>query len=365
MKKYVKYVFLFLIIGVFAGTFVFLYQKSRKKAEIYEIVSPRKADLAKTTIATGKIEPRDEVLIKPQINGIIAELYKKAGEQVKKDEIIAKVKVIPEMSSLNSAESSVRLARINLAQAEKDFKRVKNLHDKKLISDEEYDKAEVTLAQNREELRNREDALDIIKEGISRSNASFSTTLVRSTIDGLILDIPVRVGNSVIMSNTMNDGTTIASVANMHDLLFKGKIDETEVGRIHEGMPVKLTIGALQDKTFDAVLEYIAPKAEEVNGTNQFEFEAAVHNIGETIIRSGYSANAEIVLEKANTVLTVPEGCLEFSGDSTFVYILTVENPQTFKRQAVTTGISNGIDIEIKKGLSLNDRIRGNAIIND
>lgn len=358
MKKYLKYVFLFLIIIVFAGTFVFLYQKSKKKAVTYEIVSPRKADLAKTTIATGKIEPRDEVLIKPQINGIIAKLYKKAGEQVKKDEIIAKVKVIPEMSSLNSAESSVRLARINLAQAEKDFKRVKNLYDKKLISDEEYDKAEVALSQNREELRNSEDALNIIKEGISHSNASFSTTLVRSTIDGLILDIPVRVGNSVIMSNTMNDGTTIASVANMHDLLFKGKIDETEVGRIHEGMPVRLTIGALQDKTFDAILEYIAPKAEEVNGTNQFEIEAAVHDIGETIIRSGYSANAEIVLERASNVLTIPEGCLEFSGDSTFVYILTSESPQTFRKQSVITGISDGINIEIKKGISPKDRIR-------
>lgn len=358
MKKYVKYVFLFLIISVFAGTFVFLYQKSRKKEVIYQTVSPQQKDLAKTTIATGKIEPRDEVLIKPQINGIIAELYKKAGEQVKKDEVIAKVKVIPEMSSLNSAESSVRLARINLTQAEKDFSRIKNLHDKKLVSDEEYDKAEVTLSQSREELRNREDALNIIKEGISRSNASFSTTLVRSTIDGLILDIPVRVGNSVIMSNTMNDGTTIASVANMHDLLFKGKIDETEVGRIHEGMPVKLTVGALQDKTFEATLEYISPKAEEVNGTNQFAIEAALQNTDSATIRSGYSANAEIVLERATNVWTVPEGCIEFSGDSTFVYILISESPQTFRKQSVITGISDGINIEIKKGISPDDRIR-------
>ena len=211
MKKFFKWGVLFLVALIFIGTFVFLYQKSRKKETSYQTVSPEVTDLYKSTIVTGKIEPRDEVLIKPQINGIIAEIYKKAGEQIRKDEVIAKVKVIPEMSSLNSAESSVRMAEINLRQTEKDYQRMKNLYEQKLVSEEEFDKARVTLEQNREELRNREDALNIIREGISKSNASFSTTLVRSTIDGLILDIPVKVGNSVIMSNTMNDGTTIAS----------------------------------------------------------------------------------------------------------------------------------------------------------
>lgn len=359
MKRIVKWGVLVLVALVFVGTFVFLYQKSRKKADVYQVVLPEKTDLYKTTVVTGKIEPRDEVLIKPQINGIIAEIYKKAGEQVKKDEVIAKVKVIPEMSSLNSAESSVRLAEINLRQAEKDFQRVKNLFEKKVISEEEYDKSAVALAQSREELRNREDALNIIREGISKSNASFSTTLVRSTIDGLILDIPVKVGNSVIMSNTMNDGTTIASVANMSDLLFKGKIDETEVGKVHEGMPVTLMIGALQDKKFAAELEYISPKAEETNGISQFEIEAAVRDSSASGIRSGYSANAEIILEQALQVMAVPEGCVEFNGDSTFVYILKQESPQTFERRQVYTGISDGIKIEIKKGLAMKDKIRG------
>ena len=317
MKKFFKWGLLFLVALIFIGTFVFLYQKSRKKETSYQTVSPEITDLYKSTIVTGKIEPRDEVLIKPQINGIIAEIYKKAGEQIRKDEVIAKVKVIPEMSSLNSAESSVRMAEINLRQTEKDYQRMKNLYEQKLVSEEEFDKARVTLEQNREELRNREDALNIIREGISKSNASFSTTLVRSTIDGLILDIPVKVGNSVIMSNTMNDGTTIASVANMHDLLFKGKIDETEVGKIHEGMPVTLTIGALQDQKFQAVLEYISPKAVETNGTNQFEIEAALRDSSGTRIRSGYSANAEIILDQALQVIAIPEGCIEFNGDST------------------------------------------------
>lgn len=360
MKKFFKWGLLFLVALIFIGTFVFLYQKSRKKETSYQIVSPEVTDLYKSTIVTGKIEPRDEVLIKPQINGIIAEIYKKAGEQIRKDEVIAKVKVIPEMSSLNSAESSVRMAEINLRQTEKDYQRMKNLYEQKLVSEEEFDKARVTLEQNREELRNREDALNIIREGISKSNASFSTTLVRSTIDGLILDIPVKVGNSVIMSNTMNDGTTIASVANMHDLLFKGKIDETEVGKIHEGMPVTLTIGALQDQKFQAVLEYISPKAVETNGTNQFEIEAALRDSSGTRIRSGYSANAEIILDQALQVIAIPEGCIEFNGDSTFVYILKQEAPQQFERRQVITGVSDGIKIEVKSGLNKNDRIRGN-----
>ena len=360
MKKFFKWGLLFLVALIFIGTFVFLYQKSRKKETSYQTVSPEVTDLYKSTIVTGKIEPRDEVLIKPQINGIIAEIYKKAGEQIRKDEVIAKVKVIPEMSSLNSAESSVRMAEINLRQTEKDYQRMKNLYEQKLVSEEEFDKARVTLEQNREELRNREDALNIIREGISKSNASFSTTLVRSTIDGLILDIPVKVGNSVIMSNTMNDGTTIASVANMHDLLFKGKIDETEVGKIHEGMPVTLTIGALQDQKFQAVLEYISPKAVETNGTNQFEIEAALRDSSGTRIRSGYSANAEIILDQALQVIAIPEGCIEFNGDSTFVYILKQEAPQQFERRQVITGVSDGIKIEVKSGLNKNARIRGN-----
>ena len=360
MKKFFKWGLLFLVALIFIGTFVFLYQKSRKKETSYQTVSPEVTDLYKSTIVTGKIEPRDEVLIKPQINGIIAEIYKKAGEQIRKDEVIAKVKVIPEMSSLNSAESSVRMAEINLRQTEKDYQRMKNLYEQKLVSEEEFDKARVTLEQNREELRNREDALNIIREGISKSNASFSTTLVRSTIDGLILDIPVKVGNSVIMSNTMNDGTTIASVANMHDLLFKGKIDETEVGKIHEGMPVTLTIGALQDQKFQAVLEYISPKAVETNGTNQFEIEAALRDSSGTRIRSGYSANAEIILDQALQVIAIPEGCIEFNGDSNFVYILKQEAPQQFERRQVITGVSDGIKIEVKSGLNKNARIRGN-----
>lgn len=364
-KKFFK-VFGLLLVGLlFIWTFVFLYQKSQPEKTVYEVVLPEVCDLEKTTIATGKIEPRDEVLIKPQISGIIAEVYKVAGEQIKAGEVIAKVKVIPELGQLNSAESRLRLAEISARQAETDFKRIKQLYEEQLISSEEYEKGEVIVQQAREELQTAQDNLQIVKEGISQSNASFSSTLIRSTIDGLILDIPIKVGNSVIMSNTFNDGTTIATVADMNDLIFRGNIDETEVGRIHENMPVKLTIGALQNLSFDANLEYISPKGVEENGANQFEIKAALSAPDSVMIRSGYSANAEIVLERMQQTLAIPEGCVEFSGDSTFVYLLTEDMPQQqFIRKQIEVGMSDGIKIAVKSGLTQNDRIRGNQINN-
>ena len=234
------------------------------------------------------------------------------------------------------------------------------LYDEQLISREEYEKGVVTVKQAREELQTAKDNLQIIKEGITQSSASFSSTLIRSTIDGLILDVPIKVGNSVIMSNTFNDGTTIATVANMNDLIFRGNLDETEVGRVHEGMPVKLTIGALQGLTFDATLEYISPKAVEQNGANQFEIKAAVVPPSGITIRSGYSANAEIVLERAEQTLSIPEGCVEFSGDSAFVYLLTDSLPeQRFVRHPIEVGMSDGIQIAVKQGLQPTDRVRG------
>ena len=287
-------------------------------------------------------------------------LYKEAGQQVKKNEVIAKVKVIPELGTLNSAESRVRLAEINVRQAKTDFGRVEQLYKDQLISAEEYEQSEVNLKQQQEELQAARDNLEIVRDGITKSSADISSTLIRSTIDGLILDVPVKVGNSVIMANTMNDGTTIASVADMNDLIFRGNIDETEVGRVHEGMPVKLTIGALQNLSFDATLEYISPKATEDNGANQFEIKAAVDAPDSVVIRSGYSANAEIVLERARQTLAIPEGCVEFEGDSTFVYVLTDSVPhQTFRRTPIQVGLSDGIRIAVLSGITQQDKVRG------
>ena len=235
MKKYIKIGILVLIALIFIGTFVFLYQKSQPKDTKYDIQKVETTNLVQTTVATGKIEPRDEVQIKPQISGIIAEVYKEAGEKVKKGEVIAKVKVIPELGQLNSAESRVRLAEMNGRQAETDLTRMEKLYNDKLVSNEEYEKTLLAARQAREEIQAAKDNLEIVKEGITKNSASFSSTLIRSTIDGLILDVPVKVGNSVIMSNTFNDGTTIATVADMSDLIFRGNVDETEI-RCHTGI---------------------------------------------------------------------------------------------------------------------------------
>ena len=360
MKKYGKVIMVAIFAIVLAGIFVFLYLKSRPEEIRYEKVRPEIRTIEKTAVVTGKIVPRDEINIKPQISGIITELFKEAGEMVRAGEVIAKVKVIPEMSSLSAAQSRVRLAEINLKQAETDMEREQALYDRQLVSREEYDKVKQTRDQAREEYNAAVDALEVVRDGVSKSNASSSSTLIRSTISGLVLDVPVKVGNSVIQSNTFNDGTTIAVVADMNDLIFDGKIDETEVGRIEEGMGMEITVGALQDLTFDAVLEYIAPKATENNGTNEFQIKAAVKVPSGTRMRSGYSANARIVLQHSDSVLTVPESTLEFSGDSVFVYVAGGDS--TYMRRPVVTGLSDGISIEIREGVSANDVLRGNRI---
>ena len=361
MKKFFK-ILLWVVAGIIVlGTFFFLYKNSQKQAEVYEIVYPSTQDIERTTVLTGKIEPRNEVNVKPQISGIITEILKEAGETVQQGEVIAKVKVIPDMGSLSAAQSRLRLAEINRKQAQTDYDREKALFDKGLVAADEYDKIAQTLRQAREEVNAAQDNLEVVRDGVSKSNASASSTLIRSTITGLILDIPVKVGNSVILANTFNDGTTIATVANMNDLIFRGNIDETEVGRLSAGMNMKITIGALQDLKFDARLEYISPKATEQNGANQFEIKAAVNLPSSSAnIRSGYSANAEIVLAEAKNVLAVPESAIEFDGDDTYVYVIKGEgDKKTYERRKVQTGISDGINIEIRSGVKQNERVRG------
>ena len=363
MKKVIKYIIVVLIVAVFAGTFVFLYKNSQPEEIRYQELPAQKQDVARSTVLTGKIVPRNEVNIKPQINGIIAEIYKEAGQMVQQGEVIARLTVIPDMNSLSAAQSRVRLSEINLKQAQTNFDREKALFEKKLISAEEYEKTEQQLNQAKEEYAASQESLEVIRDGVSSKNATSSSTLIRSTITGLILDIPVKVGNSVIQANTLNDGTTVATVANMNDLIFEGQIDETEVGSLYEGMPLTITIGALKDYTFDASLEYISPKAVENNGANQFKVKAAVKVDSEHVIRSGYSANAQIDLEKATDVLTVPESALEFVKEESYVYKKADDG--TYTKTKVETGLSDGVNIEIKDGLSEGDTVRGPRIIED
>ena len=362
MKKIGRILTILLVAAGFIGTFVYLFQRSRPKEIQYEELTPEMGTISKSTVVTGKIQPRDEVNVKAQISGIVAELYKEAGQTVEKNEVIAKLKVIPEMSQLSAAQSRVRLSEVNLKQAQTNYDREKKLFDQQLVSAESFEQVAQALKQAKEEYNASVEALEIIRDGVSSSNKSGSSTLVRSSVSGLILDVPVKVGNTVINSNTFNDGTTIATVADMDDLIFDGNIDETEVGRLSAGMPVKITIGALQDVSFDAVLEYISPKAIENNGVNQFEIKASVKIPDEITIRSGYSANAEIVLQEIKQVLSVPESALQFEGDKTYVYLVT-ENG--YERRDVVTGLSDGVNIEIKEGLSAGEKVRGNQILNE
>ncbi|MBR5064363.1 MAG: HlyD family efflux transporter periplasmic adaptor subunit, partial [Bacteroidales bacterium] len=261
MKKFGRILMIILVAAVFIGTFVYLFQRSRPKDIQYQELTPEMGTIAKSTVVTGKIQPRDEVNVKAQISGIVAELYKQAGDQVKENEVIAKLKVIPEMSQLSSAQSRVRLSEVNLKQAQTNYEREKKLYDQQLVSAEAFEQVAQALKQAQEEYAASQESLEIVRDGVSSSNKSGSSTLVRSSVAGLILDIPVKVGNTVINSNTFNDGTTIATVADMDDLIFDGNIDETEVGRVHIGLPVRITVGALQDVAIDATLEYISPKA--------------------------------------------------------------------------------------------------------
>ena len=345
------------------GTFYFLWKKSQPEVTVYEIVSPKRETVETKTVATGNVEPRYEVEIKPQISGIIAELRKEAGQMVQAGDIIATIKVIPEMVQLNSAESRVNVAEISLKQVEETYKRDEQLFQKGVIAQEDFDVSRANYLKAVEERDNAQSALEIIRDGIAKNSNVSSTTQIRSTITGMILDIPVKVGNSVIQANNFNDGTTIATVADMGDMIFKGNVDETEIGRIHEGMPIKLTVGAMESRTFDARLEYVSPKGVEKNGAIQFEIKAAATIPSDAFIRAGYSANAEIVLKRVENVLTIPESTIEFSGDSAFVQIVKQEQPeQLFERRQVQVGLSDGINIEIKEGLTEQDKVRGSAV---
>ncbi|WP_321310773.1 efflux RND transporter periplasmic adaptor subunit [Marinifilum fragile] len=358
MKKVLRILMVVGLIVLFVGTIFFLYKKSQDKPVVYNTKSPEITDIVKKTIATGSVVPRKEIEIKPQgVSGIIETLYVEAGEMLKKGDPIAKIKIIPDMINLNSAESRVNVAKINFEDSEINYNRDKALYDKKVISESDFQKTQLAFRNSREELQAAKDNLQLIKEGVTKKSATATNTIIRSTIEGMILDIPIKEGNSVIQSNTFNDGTTVAIVADMGEMIFQGKVDETEVGKINQGMNLKLTIGAIEDVKFDANLEYISPKGVEENGAIQFEIKASVKLNDKYFIRSGYSANAEIVLDKREKVLAINESLLEFENDSTFVEVET--SPQEFERRFIKTGLSDGINIEVLDGITKDDKLKG------
>lgn len=363
MKKFLRIFMWCLIAAIFIGTFVYLFIKSQPEKEVYELVSPTIGTIERNTVLTGKIEPRDEIEIKPQVSGIISEINVEEGDMVQAGDVVAKIKIVPDEGQLSSALSRINTAKINLEDARLKHDRNKLLYDKKVISREEYETTATTLSQAKAELDAAEDAYSIVKEGVSKTNAKESNTLVRATITGIVLDVPVKVGSSVIQANTMNDGTTVATVADMNNLIFEGKVDETEVGMLSVGQPMEISIGALPDLKLNAVIELIAPKGVETNGANTFEIKAAINVPSGEKLRAGYSANATVNLSKASNVLTIPESVIEWKGDSTFVYVMTDSLPeQKFDRKAIYTGTSDGINIQVNDGISENDKLRGSII---
>ncbi|MBN2813315.1 MAG: efflux RND transporter periplasmic adaptor subunit [Bacteroidales bacterium] len=359
MKKVFKILLLVVVVVAILGTLVFLYQKSRKRPVIYETKSPFISDVVKKTVATGSVVPRKEIDIKPQVSGIIEEIFIEAGNHVKKGDLIARVKIIPNMVALNNAESRLNKAKINFEDSKLVYERQKKVYEQGVIPEAEFQQFRLAYMNAMEELETAESHLQLIKEGVSKKSGNTTNTLIRSTIQGMVLDVPVEVGNSVIESNTFNEGTTIASVADMGEMIFEGKVDETEVGKLRLGMPLILSVGAIEDEKFDAVLEYIAPKGKEENGAIQFEIKADVRLKENAFVRAGYSANADIVLERRDSVMVIPESLISFEkeGDSAFVEIET--QPQIFEKRFIQTGLSDGVNIEIKTGLGINDKLKG------
>jgi len=356
MKKVLGILLVVVLVVVIAGTLVFLYKKSQKKPVVYSTSTPVTTDIVQKTVATGSVVPREEVAIKPLVSGIVDELYVEEGQIVATGMQVAKVRVIPDMSRLSDAESRLKKAEIAVADAERSLGRQQKLFAEGTTPRADLDSAQVAVDDAKEEVLAAKSALDIVRTGTSDRVAKAATTVVRSTIAGMVLEVPVKVGNSVIQANNFNEGTTIASVANMGDMIFEGKVDESEVGKIRPGMELVLTVGALPDHKIHATLEHIAPKGKEENGAIQFEIRAAVENQADLFLRANYSANADIVLDKREGVLAIDEGLLQFDGDKPYVEVETA--PQTFERREIVTGLSDGIKIEVVSGLSADDKVK-------
>ncbi|MBN1116846.1 MAG: efflux RND transporter periplasmic adaptor subunit [Bacteroidales bacterium] len=356
MKKFFKFLLLFVFVALVIWVFVYLYKKSKKEPVVYETEQAQTMNIIKKTVATGSVVPRKEIQIKPQESGIITEIYIDPGDIVKHGDLIAKIQIIPEMTEINSAENRLNKAKLEFDNARISFERNKELYENKVIALSEFETEELKYKTSKEDLDAAENHLQLIREGVTKKMGGQTNTLIRSTIEGMVLDVPVKEGNSVIKSNAFNDGTTVAIVADMAEMVFEGDVDETEVGKIKEGMHLLLTIGALETESFDAYLEYISPKGVEENGAIQFEIKAAVKLKENQFIRAGYSANADIVLDRRDSVLAVSEKVLQFSNDSVFVEVETT--PQIFEKRTVKTGLSDGINIELLEGIGKEEKIK-------
>ncbi len=355
MKKIFVVLTLLLFLAAFAGTVLFLYGKSQEPPVIYDTEQPFVTDIVRKTVATGSIVPRREVALKSQVPGVVDELYFDEGDSVGNGDLVAKIRLIPDMVRLNDAEAALDAARIDYEDAERELKRREELFDDNLISDFDFNRFKLEFKRVEQRLEAAQNNLDLIREGSARRSGNVSN-LVESTVEGMVLDIPVKEGTFIIESNMFNEGTTIATVADMGEMIFEGRVDEAEVGRIAVGMDLILSVGAIEGETFNARLEFISPKGEIDQGAVKFDIRAAIELRESTFLRAGYSATADIVLEKRDQVLAIREANLIFDDDRTFVDLMVGE--QQFERREVRTGLSDGINIEIVDGLRADDTIK-------
>lgn len=355
MKKFFGFLLLAVIACVFIGTAMFLFNKSKESPIIYEVVSPEIRTIIKKTVANGKIIPRKEINVSSQVSGVVEEVYVVAGQTVDKGDLLAKITLVPNMVMLNNAESQLESAKINLQNTRSEYERQKKLYDDRLISRAEYDRFLLSYDLRKQEFTSAENNVLLLKEGATRRSEKVSN-IIHATVAGMVLDVPNKEGAFIVESSTYGAGTPVAVLADMEDMIFEGLVDESEVGKIREGMELVLTVGALQDDHFTALLEYISPQGITDQGTIKFQIRASVKLNEELFLRANYSANADIVLEKREEVLAINEGNLIIDENGTFVELET--RPQTFEKRPVVTGISDGIYIEITSGLSDSDKIK-------
>lgn len=336
----------------------YLYQKNAEDPVVYETEKPSKQTIVKKAVATGSILPLEEVLIKPNISGVIEEIYVEGGDYVKSGDLLAKIKVVPNLSALNDAKNAIDEAKINLDDQKRNYERQLTLFGKGVISKTDLERAQVSYDQAKQTYGAANKRYDIVKTGTTSGLSSAANTLIKATVSGMVLEVPVEVGNQVIESNNFNEGTTIAAIADVDKMIFEGKVDESEVGRIKEDLPLEITVGAIEDKVFDAVLDYIAPKGKEENGAIQFEIKGTLKKQDSTFIRAGLSANASIILARADSVLALKEALIQFDGETKKPFVEVQTSDQKFERRDVELGVSDGIYVEVKSGVKLEDNIK-------
>ena len=358
MKKSVTIVILLLIVIVFGGSMYYLYQKNSEDPVVYETETPSKQTIVKKAVATGSILPLEEVLIKPNISGVIEEIYVEGGDYVKSGDLLAKIKVVPNLSALNDAKNAIDEAKINLDDQKRNYERQSILFGKGVIPKTDLERAQVAFDQAKQSYAAANKRYDIVKTGTTSGLSSSANTLIKATVSGMVLEVPVEVGNQVIESNTFNEGTTIAAIADVDKMIFEGKVDESEVGKIKEDLPLEITVGAIEDHVFDAVLDYIAPKGKEENGAIQFEIKGTLKKSDTVFIRAGLSANASIILARADSVLAVKEALVQFDDDTKKPFVEVQTADQQFERKEVELGVSDGIFVEVKSGIAANYKVK-------